>query len=283
MREVISCVAILLQVGCVTLSAQNIAMAQSVATAAPAKTEALKAEAGKKRPATFNTMPMALYQALDSDQSTDSVALLIKQNLLSLSRRCEQVMAYQIFRYNSGKRTLKIKCSRQLLMAMTVDRTGGIQLIGGDGSIGDMLASDGRIYSIMGQTLKTYMAEQKVRDDATNNARATPLLPQPTPAAAPRWPIPMMALNLLLGVAALLVLRWLLFARRRGLDQDWAISSTDKDYMMDESREIYPNIFKHPRGFFISKGKRGKRRLFKYTFAAMLYRDLGLKIGEIGD
>jgi hypothetical protein len=278
MRQVISCVAILLQVVCATLSHQNVAMAQTADTAVPAKTDA-----PQKRPVAFNTMPMALYQALDRDQSIDSVALLIKQNLMSFSRPCERVMAYQIFRYNSGKRTLKIKCSRQLLMAMTVDRTGGIQLIGGDGSIGDMLASDGRIYSVMGQTLKTYMAEQKVRDDAANSARVVTPVAEPEPTSAPRWPMAMMAINALLIAAALFVLLWLLFARRRGLDQDWALSSTDKDYMMDESREIYPNVFKHPRGFFISKGKRGKRRLFKYAFTAMLYRDLGIKIGEIGD
>jgi hypothetical protein len=274
MRQVISCVAILLQVGFFSVSAPQIAMAQPAAASA---------EANKKRPAAFNTMPMALYQALDRDQSTDSVALLIKQNLLSLSRPCEQVMAYQIFRYNSGKRTLKIKCSRQLLMAMTVDRTGGVELIGGDGSIGDMLASDGRIYSIMGQTLKTYMAEQKIRDDAVGTARVSTPVAEPEPNAPPRWPVPMIALNFLLVGAALLTLWWLLFGRRRGLDQDWALSSTDKDYMMDESREVYPNVFKHPRGFFISKGKRGKRRLFHNAFAAMLYRDLGIKIGEIGD
>jgi hypothetical protein len=271
MRQIISCVAILLQVGLAALLAPQQAMAEA-ATKSPAK----RAEA-------FNTMPMALYQALDRDQSTDSVALLIKQNLLSLSRPCEQVMAYQIFRYNSGKRTLKIKCSRQLLMAMTVDRTGGIELIGGDGSIGDMLASDGRIYSVMGQTLKTYMAEQKTRDAAASTARVSVPVAEPEPTTPPRWPLPMIALNVLLVGAALLLLWWFLFARRRGLDQDWALSSTDKDYMMDESREIYPDVFKHPRGFFISKGKRGKRRLFHNAFAAMLYRDLGIKIGEIGD
>jgi hypothetical protein len=268
------CGAIMFQLGCLILPLHPVAVAQTSPVAAPIP---------KQKSAPFNTMPMALYQALDKDQSTDSVALLIKQNLLSLTRPCEQVMAYQIFRYNSGKRTLKIKCSRQLLMAMTVDRNGGIQLIGGDGSIGDMLASDGRVYSVMGQTLKTYMAEQKVRDGAT--ATSPVVAPATAPVALPasRWPMAMIVINIAL-VAAVLFLLWrFLVGRRRGLDQDWALSSTDKDYMMDESREIYPNVFKHPRGFFISRGKRGKRRLFNNAFAAMLYRDLGIKVGEIGD
>ncbi len=270
----ILCYATLFQLGCLILPLQPVAVAQTAPVAAPA---------AKKKLLPFNTMPMALYQALDKDQSTDSVALLIKQNLLSLSRPCEQVMAYQIFRYNSGKRTLKIKCSRQLLMAMTVDRIGGVQLLGGDGSIGDMLASDGRIYSVMGQTLKTYMAEQKVRDGANANAKGGAPVAEPVPEAASRWPLALAAINVAL-VAVVLIMLWrFIVGRRRGLDQDWALSSTDKDYMMDESREIYPNVFKHPRGFFISRGKRGKRRLFNNAFAAMLYRDLGIKIGEIGD
>ncbi len=270
-----ACGAVLLQLACLILPLSPIAVAQTAPIAATAP---------KTKPVPFNTMPMALYQALDKDQSTDSVALLIKQNLLSLSRPCEQVMAYQIFRYNSGKRTLKIKCSRQLLMAMTVDRIGNVQLIGGDGSIGDMLASDGRIYSVMGQTLKTYMAEQKVRDGAAASTRiVAPVTEPPSGVAAPRWPTVMIVINGVLVILALFLLWRFLVGRGRGLEQDWALSSTDKDYMVDESLEIYPNVFKHPRGFFISRGKRGKRRLFNNSFAAMLYRDLGIKIGEIGD
>jgi hypothetical protein len=268
MRQVINCGVMLLAMALAYLSPQHVAMAQT-------------ADVAPKPPVAFNTMPMALYQALDRDQSTDSVALLIKQNLISLSRPCEQVMAYQIFRYNNGKRTLKIKCSRQLLMAVTVDRAGSVNLVGGDGSISDMLASDGRIYSVMGQTLKTYMAEQKTREAATNPAAAAAAVATPVPAL--RLPIAMTALNLWLAGAALLLLLWLLFGRRRGLDQAWTLNSADKDYMMEESREIYPKVFKHPQGFYISKGRRGKRRLFKHAFAAMLYRDLGIKIGEIGD
>jgi hypothetical protein len=270
----IVCGAVLFQLGCLILPLRAVAVPQTAPVAATTpKTKAVP----------FNTMPMALYQALDKDQSTDSVALLIKQNLLSLSRPCEQVMAYQIFRYNSGKRTLKIKCSRQLLMAITVDRIGNVQLIGGDGSIGDMLATDGRIYSVMGQTLKTYMAEQKVRDGAAASTRIVAPVTEPTVATTSGVSTTMILINVALVAAILFILWRFIVGRQRGLDQDWALSSTDKDYMMDESREIYPNVFKHPRGFFISRGKRGKRRLFNNAFAAMLYRDLGIKIGEIGD
>jgi hypothetical protein len=246
----------------------------------------LAAPAPNAKPAAFNTIQLALYQALDREPGTDTVAALIKQNLNAISRNCDQVMAYQIFRYKPANRTLKIKCARQSLMAMTVGRNGGVQVIGGDGSIGDMLASDGRIYSVMGQTLKTYMAEQKLRDDAVANSRSPVPITEPAgeaPAASVQWPMSLLIINgLMIAGAAFLFWRFLL-ARRSRYHQDWALSSTDKDYMVDESLEVYPNIFRHPRGFFISRGKHGKRRLFKNAFAAMLYRDLGVKIGEIGD
>jgi hypothetical protein len=233
---------------------------------------------------TFNTIQNALYQALNQEQSPDSVALLIKQNLDALSRTCEKVMAYQVFRYNSGARTLKIKCARQALIAMTVSTKNGVQAIGGDGSIGEMLPSDGRIYSVLGQTLQTYLAEQKVRDTTKAKARGT--MPVAVPlqaAAAPRWSMTMMALSALLALVTAFLLMRFLSARRSSQDHGWGLSSMDKDYMVDESREVYPNVFRHPRGFFISRGKRGKRRLFNSALAAMLYRDLGLKIGEIGE
>ncbi len=238
-----------------------------------------------KAPKAFDTSQSALYKALNKEPSPDAVALLIKQNLDAVSRPCTSVMAYQIFRYNSGARTLKIKCARQPLMAMTVSATGNVQVIGGDGSIGDMLASDGRIYSMLGKTLQTYMAEQKVRDTAHENARnQTPIVTKPPEPATPaRWPFYIIALNCGLALAAAWLVWHFLSGRRGRTDADWALSSSDKDYMMDESREVYPNVFRHPRGFFISRGRRGKRRLFKSALAAMLYRDLGIKIGEIGE
>jgi hypothetical protein len=258
----------------------------SPACVAQQQTSPMATPTPKSKPATFNTIQLALYQALDREQSTDSVSLLIKQNLDAISRSCEQVMAYQIFRYKPGNRTLKIKCARQSLMAMTIGRNGGVQVIGGDGSIGDMLASDGRIYSVMGQTLRTYMAEQKVRDDAAAKSRNIVPITEPqvaAPSAPPGWSMPFIIINcLLIALAAFLLWRFVL-ARPSAHDHGWALSSTDKDYMMDESQEVYPNVFRHPRGFFISRGKRGKRRLFNNAFAAMLYRDLGIKIGEIGD
>ncbi len=259
----------------------------------PLPSETLAIDQGKVPPVTsgaakrttpFNTIQLALYEAIDADQSPDAVALLIKQNLDALSRNCQQVTAYQVFRYNSGARTLKIKCARQPLLAMTVSRRGGVQTIGGDGSIGEMLASDGRIYSVLGQTLQTYMAEQKVRATAAANDRINkPVAEPPAAPQVPRWPIAMVIVNAALALVAAFLLWRFVLGRRANHDHGWALSSTDKDYMMDESREVYPNVYRHPRGFFISRGKRGKRRLFNSALTAMLYRDLGIKIGEIGE
>jgi hypothetical protein len=233
----------------------------------------------------FDTSQSALYKALSKEQSTDAVALLIKQNLAALGRPCQSVMAYQIFRYSTGARTLKIKCARLPLLAMTISAAGSVQVIGGDGSIGDMLATDGRIYSLMGETLQTYMAEQKVRDTAQAKARSNKAIVAiaPEPVIASRWPAIVIALTGLLALAAAFLIWRFLSARHTSSDPGWALSSTDKDYMLDESREVYPNVFRHPRGFFISRGRRGKRRLFNSALAAMLYRDLGIKFGEIGE
>jgi hypothetical protein len=249
-------------------------MAQPITVPEPAK--------GAKA---FDTSQSALYKALNKEQSPDAVALLIKQNLDAVSRPCPSVIAYQIFRYSTGARTLKIKCTRQPLMAMTVSAAGSVEVIGGDGSIGDMLASDGRIYSMLGKTLQTYMAEQKVRDRAEEIARKAPPMVAVAPEAAmpARWPAALIAAAGLLALAAAVLIWRFLHGQRRSQDAGWALSSTDKDYMMDESREVYPNVFRHPRGFFISRGRRGKRRLFNSALAAMLYRDLGIKIGEIGE
>ncbi len=110
-----------------------------------------------------------------------------------------------------------------------------------------------------------------------------------SPGILSLWLLSIIAFNILLvGGIGWFIARHLKSARVNsdagmafGRDPQWGLSSDDKDYMLDESHELYPNIFSHPRGFFIARGKRGKRRLFRYAFTAMLYRDFGLKIAEI--
>ena len=244
-------------------------------------------EADKPKP--INTIQMALFQAIAQEKSQDAIALLIKQNLDSIARPCLQVRAYQIYRFSTGERTLKVKCAKQPIYAVRVTADGAFIVLGGDGSVPDMLPSDGRVYSVFGETLKTYLDQEKVREKASHQGgtaigSAKIHMKDAETAESAAWPKWLMIGNALLGLFALtLILRAILFRRKGDPDFAWGLNSMDKDMLMDESREVFPNVYRHPRGFFIARGRKGKRRLFRTALGGMLYRDLGLKIGELGE
>ena len=234
-------------------------------------------------PKKLNTIQTALFEAIARDKSADTVALLIKHNMDAVSKPCPQVGAYQIYRFSTGERTLKVKCSRQPIYAVRVTGDGGFIVLGGDGSVSEMDPSNGRIYSVFGQKLDTYLAEEKVIDNRLSAHAGAPVKAPAVSRPAP-WPVWLLALNIVLAVFALiLLLRVLFFRKRQSPEWAWGLNSMDKDMLVDESREVYPNVYRHPRGFFIARGRQGKRRLFRTALGGMLYRDLGLKIGEVGE
>jgi hypothetical protein len=261
----------------------------------------------------FTQLGGLLYAHLLAEADPARSGLIIEAALQRASKPCQQISAFQIYRYRTGFRTLKVKCPGKPLYVITVGTTGGVQISGGDGTIPELEASDGRIYSLFGREIKI----PKPQDPTPLTPGATPTsiptaqtAPETTIVPLPAKPVSianspalasqpvgtdaqiepgshrfrswMLVINGV-GISLLLVALWAwLRARRRRADiLDYGLSSDDKDMLLDESREIYPNIFQHPQGFLISRGRRGKRRLFRGTFAAILYRDFGVKIGEI--
>ncbi len=275
-----------------------------------------KGEMPDLRQMDFNQMGRLLYAHLLADADPARSALIIEAGLQRAGKDCLQINAFQIYRYRTGSRTLKVKCPGKPLYVMTVGNSGGIQMSGGDGTIPELQNADGRIYSIYGREIKmptvaitapltspvdpvsqtkpgslpTPTAQTEPSPPVVEpTAQRTPAIAEPAPLDGPstevkenRFKAWMLILNGV-GLAFLLFALWAyLSGRRRRQDVlDWDISSDDKDALLDESREIYPNIFQHPQGFFISRGRRGKRRLFRGAFPAILYRDFGLKISEI--
>ncbi len=257
----------------------------------------------------FEQMGKLLYAHLLAEADPSRSALIIEAALQRAGKSCAQINAFQIYRYRTGSRTLKVKCPGKPLYVLTVGNTGGFQISGGDGTVPELQTSDGRIYSLFGREIKQPKAPGitplsgsppvQPMDTGSLPKVITPASPQPVVVApaVPAGPATgepgaqgetfrfrswLLLINGV-GLGMLMLALWgYLRARRKRSDiLDYGLSSDDKDLLLDESREIYPNIFQHPQGFFISRGRRGKRRLFRSAFPAILYRDFGLKMGEI--
>lgn len=256
----------------------------------------------------FEQMGKLLYSHLLAEADPSRSALIIEAALQRVGKECRQINAFQIYRYRTGSRTLKVKCPGKPLFVVTVGNSGGFQISGGDGTIPELQTTDGRIYSLFGREINVPKAPPLAPLSGTPSvstppgslpAVAQPATPQPVAATHPvpagpatgepgaegethRFRSWLLLVNGIGLAFLMLALYGYLRSRRRRNDiLDYGLSSDDKDLLLDESREIYPNIFQHPQGFFISRGRRGKRRIFRSAFPAILYRDFGLKMGEI--
>jgi hypothetical protein len=264
----------------------------------------------------LQTLPLVemgklLYTHLLAEVSPERTSTILESTMPRLGKPCSSISAFQVYRYRTGARTLKIKCPGKPLFVLSVNHFGTLQVSGGDGSIGELSNVDGRIYSLFGKRIdapkvpfvapapvdlsgapqkpaieQSALPKRAITEPVINIPEKPTALPEPS-EVPPGYEVKSKfnwfwianstgALSLLLGIWG-----WRRSNKKLRLSDDWGLSSDDKDALIDESREIYPNIFHHPQGFYISRGGRGKRRIFKSTFSAILYRDYGIKLSEI--
>lgn len=269
------------------LAAAAPAGAPPAAPASPAATSGTPAVATPPR--SLTVIGNELYLALLEERSPDVIAHLLREGLTHAGHDCEQLRDYQIFRYGSGSRTLKVKCINKPLYVVTVGSQKGVQISGGDGSIQPFTTLDGPIETVFGVRAEQYFNSRKAGATGAEPVTAAPAAP---PAAhgddvdiatgesddLPSW-APIVGINLIillvLGIALLRALRG------RDNDEDDRYSSDEKDMMIEQAEEILPGIYRHPEGFFIARGRHGKRRLFRVLLLAYLYRQFGIKLLEM--
>ena len=226
---------------------------------------------------TLQPATIRLYNALRSGASDEEVENLVSAAAIELDMNCPRVKEYQVYRASTRARTLKIKCVERPVYAVTIGPSGEGFVSGGDGTISQMRLEDGPIKAVLGVRVEDYVASTKAAAPAEDS------IVEPLPLHRGRnW---LMGLVWTAGFVAAL---WLLglFVRerrrlRRSLSRWRGLDTAVKDQLVEESEEIYPNLYRHPEGVFIARGRRGKRRLFSSLVFAYLYSSRGFKLFEI--
>lgn len=225
--------------------------------------------------------PVRLFAALKGGASDEELEKLVSETVRELVSDCVRVKEYQVYRSTDQSRTLKVKCLERPLYAVTIGASGEAFVSGGDGTIGQMRLSDGPIKAMLGVRVEEYIETAKAEDKAEADALAAER------AAAEGHPARRLLARgaVAAGIVFLLWLSWmgLKEARRhrRSLSRWRGLDSEMKDQLVDESEEIYPDLYRHPEGVFIARGRRGKRRLFSSLVFAYLYCRRGIKLFEI--
>jgi hypothetical protein len=233
-----------------------------------------------------------LYTALLKDTDQDTIALALQEMVLRLGRPCKAVHAYQIAAFQTGSRSIRIKCSLRPVYQIRISAQGLALLEASDGQVKALEAYPEPIVEVSGVSAERFLRQEALMPKP---AIIRPL-PLPKPNNAPSLLEGMfigLSASFWMACAGIFVLFTLLgytflSYRRYKHSKRWATALgthaspvRDKDMLLEESWEIYPRIFKHPQGFFLARGRTGKRRLFRSSMGALLYRDFGVRIGEI--
>lgn len=232
-----------------------------------------------------------LFKSLENYDDVELSAQLLLEAVRSTRRRCEKVTDYQIYLSQANRKVVKIKCPGRLTIGITVANNGFLQVYGGDGMIRSLHPDDGEIVTLEGGGFigKSTESQPTANQSGAGGGGGSDEVDDSKPL--PPWLLASVVFNifivgLVLGGA---VLYWRSLTRNipsEATEHDQGskttrLSSAQKDIMIDEADEVFPDVFQHPNGLYIARGRRGKRRVFPMLLAALMYRRYGFKLFEI--
>lgn len=236
------------------------------------------------------------FVALNEGGNVREIAGLLRDSVNSLGGICPNVTHYQIYRQTITVTTLKVACTNRPLYLLSVDTDGGMLADGGDGQVEPMDSEDGTITAapLAEGSTKTYV-DPKAGAAAigapvvkaggvvsSGTAARAGAAAADTPLGWMRWLFALIAV--LVAFIAYTIYRSftrpaMVAAPRIVLDRRY--SSDDKDRLVEESEELGNNMWVHPTGLYIVRGRHGKRRIFANWAFAQVYHVWGIKIKQI--
>ncbi len=234
------------------------------------------------------------FIALNEGGNVREIAGLLRDSVNSLGGICPNVTHYQVYRQTITVTTLKVACTNRPLYLLSVDTDGGMLADGGDGQVEPMDSEDGTITAapLADASSKTYVDPKAgaaaigtapaAKGGVVSSGPATVAGSGDTPLGWMRWLFALIAM--LVAFIAYTIYRSftrpaMVAAPRVQLDRRY--SSEDKDKLVEESQEIGSNMWVHPSGLYIVRGRHGKRRIFPNWGFAQIYHVWGIKIRQI--
>lgn len=227
-----------------------------------------------------------IYVGINRQTPPASVAQKIADVIRVYRFRCTRVTDYQVFIARPNLIDIKAKCSGDPLYGVTVASNGYVAVYGGNGMVSALDRRDGLIYS--------FAADGQIESDSRLTANEaldeTVERLQLGDGYNFMYVLAMfaVALAILIVIAAVWYRMWRKskskHKHRRKIKpmarHTVQATSAIKDQVLKESARVAANVYKHPSGIYIGRGKRGKRRFFHSAFWAAMYRSFGIRMFE---
>lgn len=227
-----------------------------------------------------------IFAAVSRGSEPAAIAVRL-QSLVRIFRfRCTRLTDYQVFNQRTNIIDFKVKCSGDSLYGVTVASNGYVSVYGGNGIISSFNRNDGLILifdnegAVSGdRSLTVGQAVGETVDRLELEEDINVIYVMGTFASI---------LGFLLAFSLIWWRAWKFRQTRKPRERMKPMqkhrvgtSSSDKDAFLEESKQVAKNVFQHPEGFFIARGKRGKRRFFSGKIWALLYASRGWRLFEI--
>ena len=230
-------------------------------------------------------------------QGTDPEAISVRlARLIPIFRfSCPRVTDYQVYRSMNNLYDIKVKCSGQPFYGVTVAANGYVSVYGGNGMIQPFDSRQGLVLSF-GAEGTVVDTSQRATSEAIGEAIEK--LDQDTLGLNVTYlALMLIGIFALVGGAAIVwvraIRRQATLSRRKprtklnkplervGISAADATDSDLKNQLQGESEIVARHIYRHPAGFYIARGSKGKRRFFKNRLTAKLYVQFNRKVGEM--
>ncbi len=231
-------------------------------------------------------LALDIYAAVNRAAEPATIALRLQSLVRMFRFRCTRLTDYQVYAQRTNIVDFKVKCSGDPLYGLTVASNGYVSVYGGNGMISSFNRNDGLILVFdtegalsgdrsltVGQAVGETVDRLELEDDINV------VYVMGTIAST---------LGFLLIFGLIWWRAWKFKTTRKPrqrmkpmVKHRVSASSLDKDAFLKESQQVVKNVYKHPRGFFIARGKRGKRRFFNSLFWAKVYASRGWRMFEI--
>ena len=231
-------------------------------------------------------MALDVFSGVNRASPPATVALKLTQLINAYRFRCTRLTDYQVFNARPNMIDIKAKCSGDPLYGVTVASNGYVAVYGGNGIVSQLDRRDGLIVS--------FGADGRLESDSRFTAgEAFDETVERLELGDDYNLLYVLGLfSVLLAVVSAIAFIWLRMwrvrkgkkRRHRGVKPmvRHAISATSqvKDQLLEESTPVAKNLYRHPSGTFIARGKHGKRRFFKSRLWALTYAKAGWRMFE---
>lgn len=231
-------------------------------------------------------LALDIYSGVVRRTEAASIALRLQAVIRIFRYRCTRLTDYQVFAQRTNIVDFKAKCSGDSIYGVTVASNGYVAVYGGNGIMSGFNRTDGLILSFANDGDLEGDSSLTVQEAVGSTVDRLELDDEVNVISV---------ITIISGTLGFIIVFGLVWwqawkfkqtrkprERMKPMAKHRVGASTGlKDLYLDESKEVTKNVYKHPEGFYISRGKRGKRRFFKSFFWAKLYAARGWRLFEI--